>query len=284
MFFAFSSRTLCVGAICAIISMISLFICLGIGDEPIGATNPIVGANLIDENGHFHPSREDESDGTKPSKKKSPEYKWPIVRLNETNMMLFNKSIGANKEGKTLMFMHIPKTGGAGMADAAGKAGIGWGWGFSALQHINTPFWGDFCRGCAQCKFDGGEDVGQSQPFHTPLSCWIEDFMKDAPKQTENTLQWYFDLDNVDYFCVIRHPFNKMVSEYAWRENLGIPPEYDCSAKMMNQWLQLKMGQLQNGTMHSRAGDHFFPQYDYVFDSQGDQICRHVIPIDQSES
>ena len=53
-------------------------------------------------------------------------YVYPIIDLGPINAALFNKSIGANAENKTLMFMHIPKTGGSTIRTVAYKHQIYW--------------------------------------------------------------------------------------------------------------------------------------------------------------
>ena len=203
------------------------------------------------------------------------EYSYPIVDLGSINLALFNKSVASNREGKTLMFMHIPKTGGTTMAEVARKHGIYWLTALFKLRLID--FNSSLCDSreyplCAK-RIQHGSPQGACPMWHVPLRWWTEWFLQNAPKQTANTLQWYFDPAHTDWFCIVRNPFYKMVSEYKWRAKPK-PPEsgwsgWSCTAEDMNEWISLNLGR--------NFDNHLTPYTEYVFDSSGNQIIQHVV-------
>jgi len=209
------------------------------------------------------------------------EYMYPIIELQpiSTNERLLNKTLGAahNSQGNALMFMHIPKTGGTNMAKVALKHEIYWITkmfqenkvrGFKNIFCDVEKY--AFCSGLADrvCTYRcGGGSI-----WHIPLRWWTDEFMKDykapPPTQRRNSLQWYFDSGNTDWFCIVRNPFSKVISEYKWRESFW-GGQTNCSADAMNEWMARNLlGNFDN---------HMTPQKEYVFDASGKQIVEHII-------
>ena len=212
---------------------------------------------------------------------------FPFINLGHTNAALFNKSVGANAAGKTLAFWHIPKTGGTYVENVLSQAGINLGMKlFEAVQNK------------VRLLMPKGP-TGWMSPWHVPLP-WMLDFIEqwalfydqDGKKPTMqnwygaanqafqdaaegNTLRWWLDPENVDFFCVVRNPYKKLISEYKWYTSLYVGnrkrgKRVNCSVEALNGFLakQVPSGNFDN---------HMTPQVRYVFDSGGRQVCKHVL-------
>ena len=105
--------------------------------------------------------------------------------------------------------------------------------------------------------------------------------MRNVPKQMSNTLQWYLDPANTDWFAIVRNPFNKMVSEYKWKkkhfgnDRVTFGKTKKCSVDVMNRWMA-----------HNLSGDffnHMTPYTEFIFDSSGKQIVKHVVRFESAK-
>ena len=156
---------------------------------------------------------------------------FPFINLGHTNAALFNKSVGANAAGKTLAFWHIPKTGGTYVENVLSQAGINLG--MKLFQAVQNK---------VRLLMPKGP-TGWMSPWHVPLP-WMLDFIEqwalfydqDGKKPTMqnwygaanqafqdaaegNTLRWWLDPENVDFFCVVRNP-----TRSSSRSTSGTPP------------------------------------------------------------
>ena len=90
-----------------------------------------------------------------------------------------------------------------------------------------------------------------------------------------NTLRWWLDPDNVDFFCVVRDPYRKLISEYKWRtgpRGVGYRGrKLDCSVESLNRFLAEQVPK------HNHFDHHMTPQVRFIYDSNGDQVCTHVL-------
>ena len=165
------------------------------------------------------------------------------------------------------MFMHIPKTGGTTLNEVALNHSIYWMWmlfGTAEGREWTKAFKAEFCDR-QEYQFCAGVEIN---PWHVPLRWWTEYFMRNASKQGNNTLQWYFDPANTDWFAIVRNPFNKMVSEYKWRTSLWNQTT-NCSVDGMNRWMA--------DNLRENLCNHMTPFTEFIFDSTGKQIVKHVI-------
>lgn len=136
---------------------------------------------------------------------------------------------------KALRFVHIPKTGGTTIEQIAFKRGIFWG----ALDQ--ELFYFTFHR-CPE--------------YHKPL-------------KLNNSLWLDFVLQKYDFFCVVRNPYSKCVSEFYCKWNYG--PRHKCtSVDEFNSFIQ-KYVKL------APDRDHWASQTHFVYDDQGQRIVKHVL-------
>lgn len=137
-----------------------------------------------------------------------------------------------------LEFIHIPKNAGTTIENVANESNVKWGR-FRPEHRENTTN--------TKCAY-----------WHTP------------PK--------YFGVNSLykkdETFCVIRDPFERMVSEYKYRNT---DKETHTKAKM-NKWIQ---DHLQ--PMYYNDGEkncHFVPQHEYIYDNFGNKTCTHILRFD----
>ena len=79
--------------------------------------------------------------------------------------------------------------------------------------------------------------------------------------------------DKVHLFTIIRNPYDRAISEYYQHFKTGnhlLPPNtYINDANFLNYFIQANF---RNGSK-----DLFIPQYEYIFDTQGNQIVQHIL-------
>eukprot|EP01084_Bolivina_argentea_P137185 241609_1 len=226
--------------------------------------------------------------------------------LKTTNSLLFtvyqDKMMNNDKK---LLLMHIPKTAGNSLEMAALNANIKWG---KKIEITKSPLLiQEMCQKMNICNTPFGL-------HHVPIRKFIEYFenIKHIHNGLNNTIyeylmdiyDKYYNLNNVNYFCVIRNPYNRVISEYQYslyyqhpRHNLA---EYnwskyfydrntECSANAINFFIQntiKKIKSLQNNNEsfeYCYKGCHWISQYEYIFDQNGNQICKHIIHLENIE-
>ena len=133
---------------------------------------------------------------------------------------------------KPLKFFHVPKTGGSSIAHAAKEFGILWG----ALDPDYIIKW----------KTSGSRD-------HQPL----------YQAQDENIYQKW--LNDWDFFCVVRNPYEKCISEFFFGEYRS----QEASIERFNETIQKRISE-------NRISNHWCPQYLFVYHDEK-QIIRHVL-------
>ena len=138
---------------------------------------------------------------------------------------------------KTLKFLHIPKTGGTSIEEAAHDAGLNWG---AHDPHLNLESY---------------NSLGTT--YHQPLH-----------QMTDRSAYEYL-IENFDFFCVVRNPYEKCVSEFYCPWESGAPVK-DTTQDYFNMFIQKR---IQEGW----TSDHWSPQSRFVFDSDGKQIIKHVL-------
>ena len=174
--------------------------------------------------------------------------------------------------------MHIPKTAGTSIEDAAISIGIKWGR-FMFKNNIKSY---------NKYLFKDIMDIYSYAPWHIPLPLMIEYFNITNPSNIPKE----FDLTKVDYFTVIRNPFTKLLSEYRYilsniaaQKNVKsifneweINENGNCSIKLLNYWMHKFLIYHRNYTVNKCwMGCHFMPQWRFIYDENGEKIVEHVI-------
>jgi len=196
-----------------------------------------------------------------------------------------------------LLFSHVPKTGGTSIEESASEAGILWGY-----QLMKQDTWQPYrihvkCEKFGICEREEDEDLFQVPLWHVPLK-WSIEALRSYNHST--VYSDYFNLDQVDYFCVVRHPFTKMISEYRYlirfmktafakefaevlskREQHKLLQQ-QCTADSLNYWIRkmltfyAKDRVAKNGAL-CWMGCHFVAQHEFVYGDNGELLCRHVL-------
>lgn len=137
-----------------------------------------------------------------------------------------------------LEFIHIPKNAGTTIENIANEKNIKWG----------------------RMKPDHRDHVKENK-------C---DYWHIPPKEFDRTSHYYRDPDGT--FCVIRNPYDRMVSEYKYRN------KDSNDAVHMNKWIKKHL--TPEHTQDGKLNCHFIPQYNYVYDDLGQKTCDHVLQFD----
>lgn len=165
----------------------------------------------------------------------------------------------------SLKFIHIPKNAGTTIVSSGRKAGMAW--------TLNGP----------RIVMPDGNLCGL---HHTPP--W---YVGGAPFKGANT------------FCVKRHPFSRLLSEYGfmikrktgcsrWRAlykwTCFEPRVFDgteCSPAGFNQWLTSVIDRMDRGVRYSNDC-HLVPQVEYIFGTKPPyhKWCKHILPSENLTS
>lgn len=150
-----------------------------------------------------------------------------------------------NKGGveEFLEFIHIPKNAGTTIENIANAKEINWGRFNPSDRHFVTE---------GNCTY-----------WHIPPK-----YYKPGSKY-----------ENDETFCVIRNPYDRMVSEYSYRHKDN--PSKD-NADDMNIWLNSHLN--DSHVKKGRLNCHFIPQSEYVKDTNGNASCNYPIRFENLTS
>jgi len=137
-----------------------------------------------------------------------------------------------------LEFIHIPKNAGTTIENIADSQNVKWG--RFKPEHEEHKSINEFTPNCTY--------------WHLP------------PKHFNRNSLYKKD----ETFCVLRNPYERMVSEYKYRNKLS-----EQTPEHLNAWLRkmLVFGTYNDGELNC----HFLPQCEYLFDSQGERTCDNVL-------
>lgn len=144
---------------------------------------------------------------------------------------------------KFVEFIHIPKNAGTTIENIAKKKGVRWGrFKPEHQQFLNTKL----------CNY-----------WHVPPVYFNEGS--------------FYDTDST--FCVLRNPFSRIISEYAYRYRED--PNMD-NSKDLNAWIKMT---LTNENLNNGKFDcHLFPQSKYIYDDVADvYTCDNILRFEHLE-
>jgi hypothetical protein len=194
---------------------------------------------------------------------------------------------------------------------------LGGSWGLCKFKNAAESV--EATKGAMQCpsrglsplrKSDLGKQIGwgeynrvlqQAALWHLPPHRWEAAVigtsnvtMSDDGVRGGGSTKVHIYAPNTPLFCVVRHPYDRLISEYYYVHVTYLDPaaeKVDISPTHMNRWAQMKMRdrQIFSNTsnrdpwswhpehIYGISGGHWIPQYDYVYDDQGRQIVEHVL-------
>lgn len=153
--------------------------------------------------------------------------------------IVFGLSVFSRNKENFLEFVHIPKTAGTTIENIANEKNIKWG--------RMKPSHRDYLK-----------------PDHPNCTYWHL-----PPKYFYNDSHYHKDNDGT--FCVIRDPFDRIVSEYKYKNGFSNDPKH------MNDWIKEHLI-----PKYTKGGNncHFLPQYEFVYDELGTKTCDHILRFD----
>merc|ERR1712228_751872 len=156
---------------------------------------------------------------------------------------------------KELNFIHIPKTAGSSIENAAFAQNIKYSQYAMSRNNENTKrIYDHYINKTAH------PNCTIHSPYHIPPRYFLQNFT-------------YYDKSRYDLFCIVRNPFSRILSEYVYQNKKTI----NCSISKdeFNQNLTDLMDHCQKKICCQDF--HLLPQYEYVYDSDGSQLCDHVL-------
>lgn len=153
-----------------------------------------------------------------------------------------------------VLFEHIPKTAGTGIEDAANRSD-------PRLQ------WGRFVPGGYMQSMPDGSHCSQ---HHVPARLLENRMLRDEYR-------------NAKVFCVVRNPYERIVSEYSYRLSVhGVPKHFrqqtECTPDGLNYFVQQALLAYVNGKPFA-FDCHLLPQHEYIY-SEGEQWCNKVLKME----
>ena len=155
---------------------------------------------------------------------------------------------------KPLKFIHITKNAGTSIENIANKKNYKWGRFDQSLSFLGRVFW--------------------HQPFQF---CH-----KEAHKK--------MIINKFDLFAVVRHPYDRCVSEYFCRWG-GPRGNVTRTKEHMNNYIQDKVRKVKNkkeilgrNIWRDLCYGHFIPQFYYIYDGKGCKMVKHILKFEELQT
>lgn len=158
-----------------------------------------------------------------------------LVIILFSKITINKNKLKENMKNKELKFIHIPKNAGTSIEELGKKLNLKWG------------------------KYDYSNLDLREKLSEIPCCYWHNYLFKNN--------------SNVDYFCIIRNPYDRIKSEYFYRKNKN-----QVFNLCLNSWIEKF---LINNTKNV-YDCHLIPQYNYIFDNEGNKKIKHVLRLDSN--
>ena len=171
----------------------------------------------------------------------------------------------AASSGVGLELVHITKTAGSAIEEAAARSGVKWG----VCHWKRVKSFGPICkhedwqvkrlaynRSAIPFHFKGS----LGEPWHTPPH-WF----RVNPYAGSKT------------FCVVRDPYERIVSEY-YSKYGGYHGADRNNVAVMNKWIQKRL------SPYIKKQVHRLPQHLYVYNLEGEKVIDHVLRFEHLDS
>lgn len=179
-------------------------------------------------------------------------------------------------KNQCLKFLHIPKTGGTTIEEVARQGGVSWGFSDPALHCANaTPY-----ALLATSRRNGLNrvcDFGNYQEWVHHIPPYWDPILRQSYSPCE-------------IFCVVRHPVDrlrsvwKFHSEHGWWKSKN-QSAFACNAdsfrEFVHEYTSRSTSPLIAGVLRDLPS--WLPQTEYVFDQNGDHVCKHVLRFENFE-
>lgn len=166
----------------------------------------------------------------------------------QSNSSEYNYRYTKSNNPSGLEFVHITKTAGSTIESTAAKSGIKWG----ACHYKRIRKFGKACSS-PDIHLGGSKSV-RMEPWHTPHYFFLHNPYEGKPT-----------------FCVVRNPYERIISEYYCKFGGYKGTDRDNST-IMNRYVQKRA--MQSITA-KRA--HYLPQHIYVWDKDNNQMVDHIL-------
>lgn len=166
--------------------------------------------------------------------------------------------------------MHVPKTGGSYLEELAAANGVPWG-----VCHFGHKF-AKFCRPFLRRAYRTGQPR-RVNPWHLPPRYFpagvANPYVGDAPAReghdgaanATNHVDVDVDVVIVDRLVVVRHPYDRAVSQWKYMHGGDDDDPIANNATAMNAALRERVGEmLEGGTKFFDDDAHFVPQCEYL--------------------
>jgi len=150
-----------------------------------------------------------------------------------------------------LTFMHIPKNAGTAVEELAYCHGIMWGK-YNPLIH----------------GYRSMPDNWKCSQYHVPASIL----------QKHESRSPYSKVHAGSVFCIVRHPYERIVSHYKYLIKTHKGGNFTCDEKSLNSYVERTMRLVQHGNEYMEDC-HLVPQAEYIWNNDGEKLCHHVLYI-----